>query len=152
MKIYVDGVDQPLRVIIDHANNDIQSKESPLQVGHGLGVDERFTGLIDEVRIFDRVLSAEQVSVVSVRESLSELAGITPQKRSTAQSNKLRWAFRERFAPAQARTAWRQVEHLDLARERLIASFPTVMVMAYRSVPSTRIARSLARSSTSRTS
>jgi len=129
MKIYVDGEDKPLRVIIDHSNNDIKSNESPLRMGHGMGVDERYTGLIDEVQIFDRALSSDQVGVVSVRDSLSELAGIAPQNRSQEQKNKLDWAFRDRYATSAVQRAWRQVERLELERESLTASFPTVMVM-----------------------
>ena len=52
-----------------------------------------------------------------------------PEKRTQAQSDKIRLCFLDQYAPAHVRQAWRQVVELQREREILWDSFPTVMVM-----------------------
>jgi len=48
---------------------------------------------------------------------------------------KLRLCFLERYAPEEMKTAWKSISDLREERERLIDSFPTVMVMQDSAVP-----------------
>jgi hypothetical protein len=134
IRIYVDGKPQELRVLIDHSNNNTNSKE-PLRIGHGPGKDDRFRGAIDDARVYDRALSPEEVSVVAAPESASEIAAIPAARRTTGQALKLRWAFLETQASPQIQTAWKRGREGRLERETLVAAFPTVMVMGEREEP-----------------
>ncbi len=134
IRLYVDGKLQDVRVIIDHSNNNTKSSE-PLRIGHGPGPEDRFEGAIDDVRVFDRRLRQKQISVVATAQSPAEIAAIPRAERSVGQSLKLRWAFLETAAAPMAAKAWKELRAQDLKREKLIASFPTVMVMGERKEP-----------------
>ena len=81
------------------------------------------------VRIYDSVLSRSKAAVVATAESLSEIAALDPGQRTVAQTDKIRLAFLEQYAPPEILKAVRQVAELERQREELWASFPTVMVM-----------------------
>ncbi len=53
-----------------------------LRIGGGGGPQWRFKGLIDEVRIYKALPSAEQIAILSCPDSLSRIAAIPPQMRS----------------------------------------------------------------------
>ena len=88
-----------------------------------------------DVRVFDRRLRQKQISVVATAESPAEIAAIPRAERTVGQSLKLRWAFLETAASPMDGKAWKELRALDLKREALIASFPTVMVMGERAEP-----------------
>ncbi|MCB1021305.1 MAG: DUF1553 domain-containing protein, partial [Acidobacteria bacterium] len=135
IRLYVDGKPQKVRVIIDHSNNNTHSTE-PLRVGHGPGKDERFVGEIAEAQVYDRALSAEEVSVVATPETPAAIAAKPETARTPGEALKLRWAYLEEGdvrPPIQY--AWEQLRLKRLERETLVASFPTVMVMGERAEP-----------------
>ena len=134
IRLYVNGVLQDVRVIVDHSNNNTKSSE-PLRIGHGPGPNDRFHGAIDDVRVFDRRLRQKQISVVATAESPAEISAIPRAQRTDGQSLKLRWAFLETAASPMDGKAWKELRALDLKREALIATFPTVMVMGEREEP-----------------
>ena len=128
-RFYLDGREQPVHVIIDRANNPTRIAREPLRIGYGPGEEGRFRGMIGEVRVYDRALSPEQIAVIATPESIDAIARVPEAQRTAAQANKFRWAFLDQYAAAPARKAWDELENLLLERERLIDSFPTVMVM-----------------------
>ena len=132
MKIYVNGEEQALTVLIDESLNSTNAK-APLRVGFGPDGDSGFHGLIDDARVYDRALNDDEVSVVATAESLSEIAGLPEASRSPGQSLKLRWAYLSRFAPKKLARFWSETRRLYLERENLFDSLPTVMVMDERS-------------------
>ena len=127
MRIYINGVQVPQRVIIDHSLNDTTNDKEPLRIGHGPRPDDRFKGQIREARVYDRTLSTGQVEILAVADTPAELAGMAG--RSDAQNAKLRAAFLDSAARAKIREAWAGLRRMNLEREALIDSFPTVMVM-----------------------
>ena len=52
VKIYVDGEDQTLEILIDDFNSQGAVKREPLRIGAGGGPENRFHGSIDDVRIY----------------------------------------------------------------------------------------------------
>ena len=129
MRLYVDGKQQELHVILDHSNNDTNAPKTPLRVGHGPDPDDRFQGAIDDVRVYERDLSEHEVAVVATAESLAEIAAVPEADRTRAQADKLHWAFLSSHAPEPTRTAWNGLRALRLERQAMIDGFPTVMVM-----------------------
>jgi hypothetical protein len=126
VRIYVNGKLQPLKVLVDELNQDFRAPD-PWRIGGGNGM--RFQGLIDEVRVYDRDLSADEIEMVALGQPLHEMARIPESRRSRPQREMLRLAFLEKFSEDEIRTAWKQREEAREARDKLVASFPTVMVM-----------------------
>src|SRR5207244_4344378 len=95
----------------------------------------RFHGSIDGVRIYKRALSPGQAAVLVTRDPINAIAAIDPDRRTKAQADKIRLCFLDQYAPAGMQQAWRDVRALRRERERLVESFPTVMVMQERPKP-----------------
>ncbi len=128
LKVYVDGRPARLRVLLDDLNQSFETKE-PLRIGAGNGPEGRFHGLIDDVRLFERVLEPEEAEVLACADAITDLASSLPKQRTRAQARKLRRYYIEQQAPAPLRTAWRQ----SVTARRNVAEFieriPTTMIM-----------------------
>ena len=109
--------------------------KQPLRIGGGLGAANRFRGQMAQVRIYRRALGAEEVAALAVAEPVSRLAQVPAARRTAAQAAKLRSCFLEQYAPEEIQAAHRNVLDLREQRERLIDSFPTVMVMQDSATP-----------------
>ncbi|MEO7652986.1 MAG: DUF1553 domain-containing protein [Bryobacteraceae bacterium] len=128
VRLYIDGENQKLKVIIDELNQSFDSKE-PLRIGGGGGPENRFQGRIADVRLYHVPLTAAEAAVLATPASIGEIAAIEPAKRTTGQAEKIERYFLEKEAPAAVREAWQQVTDLRRARKQLLESLPTVMVM-----------------------
>ena len=126
--IYLNGQPLKLKVQLDDLNQSFAAKE-PLRIGAGLGPDNRFHGSIAGVRIYRAALGPDDVAVLAVAESIGQLARTAAAARTTAQSNKLRWCFLDRYAAPSLQATRKQILDLRDERQRLIDTFPTVMVM-----------------------
>jgi hypothetical protein len=126
VRMYVDGKPQELKVLFDQLLWPIDSKE-PWRVGAGGGL--RFHGSIHDVRVYDRAITAAEAGVLPLRETVDQLAKISPKKRSAAQNDKLRLCFLERFAPAEVGRARGDLKALIARREGYLVTVPSVMVM-----------------------
>ena len=136
-RVYVNGQSQEFTTQADGINNPMRTRE-PLRIGasgsapEGSGASDsrpRFEGRIDDVRIYTTALTPAQAAVVATGESLSEIASVAPTSRTVGQSEKLRLAFLDQYAPQPVQEAWRHVADLERLRAGLWDSFPTVMVM-----------------------
>jgi hypothetical protein len=132
--IYVDGKAQKLKILLDELNQDFASKD-PLRIGGGGGPDNRFKGVIRDVRIYGAALKPEEAAVVAVAPSIPEIAAIAPARRTPAQTDKITWYFLENQAPAPIRQAWRELAELREQKEDFEDSLPTVMVMQEMPTP-----------------
>jgi hypothetical protein len=126
--LYVNGKAEKTRVLLDELNQSFATKE-PLRIGAGGGADVRFHGLIDEARVYSRVLSREEVEALSVAEPLSELAARPVSQRTPQQRSKLRLTFLHEHAPDAIREAYQKLLSKRSARARFVESLPTTMVM-----------------------
>jgi len=115
-------------VLLDELNQTFATKE-PLRIGAGSGAEVRFHGLIDEVRVYGRVLSPDEAGALSVVEPLSALAVLPVSQRKPQQNAKLRLAFLDEHAPDAMRGANRQLLSWRSERAKLVESLPTTMVM-----------------------
>jgi hypothetical protein len=130
IKIYFDGVEQELTVLLDEMNQEFRVS-NPLRIG-AAGAKMRFRGAIDDVRVYGRALTPAQAAIVASAQSANEIAAIDAASRTQAQTDKLRLCFLEQYAPEEVRASWRQLQQLRREREELTESFPTVMVMQER--------------------
>jgi hypothetical protein len=132
--IYLNGEPLELAVHLDDLNQSFDAKQ-PLRIGAGLGPANRFHGRIDEVRIYRSALTPDQAAILAVPASVGQLAALPAEQRTPAEASKLRWCFLDRFARPEFRDLWNQVLDLRTERERMVESFPTVMVMRESPVP-----------------
>jgi hypothetical protein len=128
VKIFVDGQPQKLRVLLDQLNQTFQTKQ-PFRIGAGGGPANHFHGLVGDVRVYGRVLSAEEVGIVATRESVMDLAALPASQRTAPQAAKLRACFLAEYAPAPLQEAQATAAGLREQRAKLVESLPTVMVM-----------------------
>jgi hypothetical protein len=127
VRIYVDGRPQQLNVLFDELTWPMDFK-LPLRIGAGGGL--RFSGAIDDVRVYRIALTPEQSATIPLRQSIHDIAAMTPDQRTKAQADKLRFAFLERAAPKEIRRARDQLVAARRERQRFWETIPTVMVMA----------------------
>jgi mono/diheme cytochrome c family protein len=136
VQIYIDGRPQKLVVLLDELNQTFASKQ-PLRIGGGGGRGQRFRGAIDEVRVYQELLSPEQVLILSTSQSIAEIVGAQANQRSEGQRLKLRMYFLEHHAPPAVQASYRT--QISAAKELATfrESLPTVMVMEEMPTPRT---------------
>lgn len=134
VKIFINGQPQKLRVLLDQLNQSFQTKQ-PLRIGAGGGPQDRFQGLVSDVRVYGRALTDEDISIVATEENLGQLAAIAATERTPSQSNKLRECFLAEHAELPLREAKANVQRLQDDRTVLLDAMPTAMVMEELPVP-----------------
>jgi mono/diheme cytochrome c family protein len=134
VQIYVDGRPQKLVVLLDELNQTFASKQ-PLRIGGGGGRAQRFRGAIDDVRVYQELLSPDQVLILATSQSIAEIVGMEADQRSEGQRLKLRMYFFEHHAPPAVQASYRQ--QISAAKELATfrESLPTVMVMEEMAAP-----------------
>ena len=135
LTVIVDGIRQPSAVLVDVLNDPPTTRE-PLRIGGGGGPENRFHGLIDEVRIYDRELTEDEVGVLFSIRPLNEIAKLPPEERTSAEVAKIRGAFLESAAaPPPLQRASQQLTELERKRAASYDGITTVMVMQEMPVP-----------------
>jgi hypothetical protein len=124
-RIYVDGVLQKTKIVSDTLYRPFKNAGGKfvagLTVGGGAGKDKRFRGLLDEVRVYGRELTAEELQMMAAGRALAELVG---KPRTELEERQMRLAYLETNAE------WRKAQDLRVERERFERTFPSVMIMA----------------------
>jgi len=128
VKIYVDGRSQDNKVLFSELSWPL-GPNRPFRIGAGEGPKDRFHGDIQDVRVYNRVLSPEEAAVLPVLETVPQIAAVPPPRRTPAQSNKLAFCFLDQFAPQDIRQARDTLAELRRQREHYYQTIPTVMVM-----------------------
>lgn len=133
IRVYVDGKPVKLKAEIDSLYRPFVNAGNrfphPFRMGAGGGPDKRFTGLIDEVAIWTRVLAPDAIAILGRVEPLAQLAAKERTKRDNDTWRQLRGAFLESAAPAEFREEQAKLNALYQEREAMERNFPSVMVM-----------------------
>ena len=135
VKIYVDGEDQKLEILLDDFNSQGAVKREPLRIGAGGGPENRFHGSIDEVRIYKRALSPAEAGISADLTPVAAIAALPEDKRTAAQADKIRDYFLEHALPANIAEARTRLVDAQTKRDEFYQSLPTVMVMEEMPVP-----------------
>ena len=134
--LFIDGRPAKVKVALDTLYRPFRNAgrpvSDPFRIGGGWGPERRFRGLMDEVRVYRRVLSSDEISALASGDSIQQLASKSASQRTAADAYQLRRYFLENAAPAEVRSAWLEILGLEQKREELVHNFPTVMVMAER--------------------
>jgi hypothetical protein len=105
--IYLNGQAVPVKVLFDQNLEPIRHPKTPLRIGAGGGL--RFTGTIEDVRIYDRSLEASEAAIIA--------SGKEPEP------------------PGEIRRAHEELAALRRERKEFDAKIPSVMVMADSPTP-----------------
>src|SRR5215831_4579872 len=135
VKIYVDGEDQNLEILLDDFNSQGAVQREPLRIGAGGGPENRFHGSIDEVRIYKRALSPAEAGMLADRTPVTAIAAVAEDKRTAAQADKIRDYFLEHALPANIAEARTRLMDAQAKRDEFYQSLPTVMVMEEMPTP-----------------
>ena len=131
-RLHLNGVLLEPVVLFDYLLNPMGPKRD-FRIGAGEGPDDRFDGFIDEVRVYDRMLSDREVRVIGLLDPVSEIAALEPPKRSSTQQDKLDLCFLEGgHAPEAVLQAIQALREAQQRRQEHYDSLPTVMVMKER--------------------
>jgi hypothetical protein len=134
VKLYIDGCEQKLNVLLDELNQTFATKQ-PLLVGGGGGAAMRFRGSLDDVRVYRQALDLESVQILATLESISDILEIAPEKRTALQRQKLRGFFLHVVAPQHIQAADKERKLAKQTLTRFREGLPTVMVMEEMSPP-----------------
>jgi mono/diheme cytochrome c family protein len=129
VKIFINGEADQFTVDFDNLRNSIRTAQ-PLRLGQRSD-SLRFTGLLDEMRIYHRVLSAEEVSGWFRHEVVQWGLQTPVAQRSPRQKEWFLNAFLD-DAPREWRQAYHDFRQLDDEVRAFQKSLPTTMVMQQR--------------------
>ena len=131
IRIFVDGIKAEHKANLDSINQSFASDE-PVRVGAG---NANFHGLIDDVRIYDRVIEYPEAYPIAETRGLHELLA-TPRKSDTHQaSGKLRYFFWRVGGPDSIVSVVLEAESARRILAEYRRSLPTVMVMQEMEMP-----------------
>ena len=131
---YIDGTAIEQVAELDYSNGGIKTKQ-PFRIGAGADKSSGFVGTIDEVAVYDRDLTKDEVAILGTAENLGEIARIPAAKRTQGQSLKLERAFADAHGPPEVRSAWADLVRLKREKEALLRKVSSVMVMAEMDPP-----------------
>ena len=131
---FVDGVAVESVAELDYSNGGIKTKQ-PFRIGAGEDEDSGFVGSIDEVAVYDRDLTQDEVAILGVAENLGDIARISAGDRTQGQALKLERAFADSHGPPEVRSAWSDLVRLRKEREALLSKVSSVMIMAEMDPP-----------------
>ena len=130
--LYVDGVVQQLATLQDSLSGHILG-DQPLIAGRGDSV-AFFRGLLDDVQLFDRALSAAEAKALAGGDPIQEILATSRRGRTAEQQATLRKHYLENHDPIYRRTL-NQLRTQQLARETVSRAIPTTMVMEEMPTP-----------------
>jgi hypothetical protein len=134
IQVYLDGRPARMKINLDDLNQNFVGDE-PLRIGSGGGPTNRFHGAIDEVRVYDHVVPADDVAALAEVLPINAIVALEPGRRTTAQAHKLRLYYLEQQAPDEIRTAYKKVRSARQELEAFDATIPTTMVMQEMPTP-----------------
>jgi len=111
-RIWLDGADQPLTILFDQHLWPVDNK-APFRIGAGGGPEYRFQGQVKDVRVYNRVLGADEIAVLARK----------------SEADKRRLAFLDRHLPPELKAARDEMRQARRERDEYFATIPTVMVM-----------------------
>ncbi|MBC8115745.1 MAG: DUF1553 domain-containing protein, partial [Candidatus Saccharimonas sp.] len=131
-KLYIDGKRSDVEITNNLLTAAPKTTKS-LRIGRRTN-GAPFRGLIDEVRLYDRELTAEEVSAVSESDSLRDLLAITPDKRTAEQTQIIVKSHLTR-SDADYQRLVKERADIDKQRSDLEKAFPSAMVMLEMPAP-----------------
>ena len=129
VNIYVNGEKQKLNFIQRSFFLSLWGKNNTLKIGAGGGPEFRFKGAIDEVRLYSRKLTENEIATLACANSLGEIAIIPQARRTQGQGEKLKQAFLAIAAPDELQAEFQKLAEKKQDLQKFEDALPTLMVM-----------------------
>jgi uncharacterized protein DUF1553/uncharacterized protein DUF1549/concanavalin A-like lectin/glucanase superfamily protein/cytochrome c len=128
VKIFVNGKRADLDIVEDRLAGSI-AVDAPMTIG-SRAFDKPFVGQVDDLRVYNRVLAADEIDRLAVHyRPRMILSGVTG-KRTKDEAADLRTYFLTYAAPEGLRTAYAELKALRTRRTALEKTITTTMVMS----------------------
>ncbi|MFO1044403.1 MAG: DUF1553 domain-containing protein [Planctomycetaceae bacterium] len=131
-KLYVNGKLQDAEITNKHLSETTRTTKT-LRIGRRTS-GAPLKGLVDDVKIFNRELSADEVAAVAGTDGIRELLAVAPEQRTPDQTRELVRVYLNRFDAEYQQFAMRRGQ-LDKQKADLEKSIPTAMVMLEMTPP-----------------
>ena len=131
VRIYVNGEPVAVKILFDQNTEPIHHPKTPFRIGAGGGL--RFTGTIDDVRVYNRALTPRRPPPSRCANPSADRGD--PGTRAPRRKQASCACFLERDAPPEIREARDELAALRRERKEFYAKIPTVMVMADSATP-----------------
>lgn len=128
VQCYLNGKLSPLTTHLDELLQTFKTNE-PLRLGRTHASIPAFAGEIDELRAYGKVLSAEEIKILGVPESIAMIGRIPAGERTPDQQLKLEHWYLEQGASDEVRKWWTTLRELRKEQGGVLATVPTVMTM-----------------------
>lgn len=125
-RLYVDGKLQDVEITNKHLSETTRTAK-PLRIGRRTS-GAPCKGLIDDVRMFDRELSSDEVAAVAGTDGVRELLAIPADQRTDEQTKSLIRTYLNRLDPEFQKLTGQRAD-VDRQRTELEKTIPTAMVM-----------------------
>lgn len=132
VKFYVDGEQQPVDITHDSLNGTIRT-DKPLHIGRR-SVSAFFHGAIDDVRIYDRALAPNEVTMLVSASEVLPLLSIRPESRNEAQQQSLEQYYLQHH-DENIRQLKRELGDQQSRAQQIIENAPTTMIMREMAEP-----------------
>ena len=128
LALYLNGAKLDTEVISDGLAGTIAT-DAPLRVG-STALGKPFVGQIDDLRLYNRVLSPQQIEDLAVHHPMRVILSGVTGKPSKEEADRTRDYFLAYAAPESVRTAYRELKTLYVQKDDLVKLIPTTMVMS----------------------
>ena len=91
---------------------------------------DHFKGKLDDLRVYSRILTSDEIAYLQTLEPLRGVLSILPAKRSKDQSAWVRNYYLTHAAPPEDQKTWAELNMLRADEKKLTAEIPTTMVMS----------------------
>jgi hypothetical protein len=132
VRIYLDGKPVKLKVTHDTLTESFKT-DKPVLIGRRPN-GAAFNGLLDEVRVFDRALTATEAAQVAAFDGVRAVLAVRPEDRTEAHRQRLKEYFLAHHDPEHHRLA-AELEDWRRKHRETDAAIPTTMVMKERAEP-----------------
>jgi len=128
LALYLNGAKLDAEVIHDSLAGTIAT-DSPLRVG-SKALGKPFVGQIDDLRLYNRVLSPQQIEDLAIHHPMRVILSGVTGKPSKEEADRTRDYFLTYAAPEAVRTTYRELKALRAQKGDLVKLIPTTMVMS----------------------
>ena len=128
LALYLNGAKLDTEVISDGLAGTVAT-DAPLRVG-SKALGKPFVGQIDDLRLYNRVLSPQQIEDLAVHHPMRVILSGVTGKPSKEEADRTRDYFLAYAAPESVRTAYRELKTLYVQKDDLVKLIPTTMVMS----------------------
>ena len=127
LELWINGLQAKTKVVKNRLTGSIRNS-SPLEIGN-TALGRAYKGQIDDLRLYDRPLSAGEIHQLAVDQPTRATLRLAPAKRSKDQAYRLREYFLTYAAPEHLKAWYADTQRLKTELRQLEADIPTTMVM-----------------------